>query len=320
MIRFGILSTASIIDRYIAGIRASKHGYVQAIASRTVEKAKEAAERLNIDTYYGTYEELYNDANVDVIYIPTVNGFHYRDAKNALMHHKHVVVEKPFVLKPEQAKELFEVAKENNCFLMEAQKILFLPATLKVKEMIENNIIGDIHYIELKAGFPSRFNYDHWMYDLSMGGGSFYGSATYTIEYMQFLFNNPKMSINGSYLPSPTGSDEVSNFQLNLNNKILVNSTITMNVALQNGAVFYGDKGYIFVDHFWKSRRVELFLNDGTHEVYPFPVEHEFVYEVDHINECILNQQLTSSIMTPERTIETVELVDRLYRQWGLVK
>ena len=106
MIRFGILSTASIIDRYIVGIRASKHGYVQAIASRTVEKAKEAAERLNIETYYGTYEELYNDENVDVIYIPTVNGFHFRDAKNALMHHKHVVVEKPFVLKPEQAKEL----------------------------------------------------------------------------------------------------------------------------------------------------------------------------------------------------------------------
>ena len=67
---------------------------------------------------------------------------------------------------------------------MEAQKILFLPATLKVKEMLENNIIGDVHYIELKAGFPSRFEYDHWMYDLSMGGGSFYGSATYTIEYM----------------------------------------------------------------------------------------------------------------------------------------
>ena len=320
MIRFGVLSTASIIDRYIAGIRASKHGYVQAIASRTIEKAKEAAERLNIETYYGTYEELYKDENIDVIYIPTVNSFHYRDAKNALMHHKHVVVEKPFVLKPEEAKELFRIAKENNCFLMEAQKILFLPATLKVKDMLENNIIGNVSYIELKAGFPSRFDYDHWMYDLKMGGGSFYGSATYTIEYMQYLFNDPKISINGSYLPSPTGSDEVSNFQLVMNNNILVNSTITMNVPLINGAVFYGDKGHIFVDHFWKSRRVELFLNDGTHEVYPFPVEHEFVYEVDHINECILNNQLTSPVMTPERTIETVELVDTLYKQWGLVE
>lgn len=56
MIRYGILSTASIIDRFIAGISESQDGYVHAIASR----------------------------NIDIIYIPTVNGFHYRDAKNVL--------------------------------------------------------------------------------------------------------------------------------------------------------------------------------------------------------------------------------------------
>lgn len=316
MIRFGILSTASIIDRYIAGIRNSNGGYVQAIASRTIEKAKAAAERLNIDTYYGTYEELYKDETIDIIYIPTVNSFHYRDAKNAMMNHKHVVVEKPFVMTEKEANELFEIAKENNVFLMEAQKILFLPATLKVKEMIDNNTIGDIKYIELKAGFPSRFEYDHWMYDLSYGGGSLYGSATYTIEYLQYLFNNPQIEMDGSYLPCPTGSDEICNFQLKLDNQILVSSTIAMNVSLKNGAVFYGEKGYIFVDHYWKSRKVELHLYDGTEECFEFPVESEFVYEVNHIIECIEENKLTSPIMTKERTIQTVRLVENMYRKW----
>lgn len=318
MIRYGILSTASIIDRYIAGIRASKEGYVQAIASRTVEKAKEAAERLNIDTYYGSYEELYKDENVDIIYIPTVNGFHYRDCKNALLHNKHVVMEKPFVLKKQQAKELFELAKEKNCFLMEAQKIVFLPVTLKVKDLINNGLIGDIKYIELKAGFPHRFDYDHWMYDLSMGGGSLYGSATYTIEYLQYIFNNPSITIEGSYLPCPTGSDEICNFQLKLNNKILVSSTIAMNVGLKNEAVFYGDKGYIIVDHYWKSRRFEVYLNEGTHQCYEYPVDSEFVYEVEHINECLKNNLISSPIMTMNKTVETVELVESLYKKWGL--
>ena len=54
MIRYGILSTASIVDRFVAGIRESGDGYVQAIASRSLEKAKIAAERLNIDNYYGS--------------------------------------------------------------------------------------------------------------------------------------------------------------------------------------------------------------------------------------------------------------------------
>ena len=56
MFRYGILSTASIIDRFIAGIRESQDSYVQAIASRNLETAKKAAKRLNIENYYGSYD------------------------------------------------------------------------------------------------------------------------------------------------------------------------------------------------------------------------------------------------------------------------
>lgn len=317
MIRYGILSTASIIDRFIAGIRNSKDGYVHAIASRNIITARNAAERLNIDTYYGSYDELFKDENIDVIYIPTVNGLHYRDCKNALLNGKHVVMEKPFVLKTSEAIELFELARKQNCFLMEAQKCVFLPVTLKVKELIEEGLIGDIKYIELKAGFPHRFDYDHWMYDLNLGGGSLYGSATYTIEYLQFLFNNPSISIDGSCLTCPTGSDEICNFQLKLDNRILVSSTIAMNVALKNEAVFYGEKGYIVVDHYWKSRMFDVYLNDGTHKHYDYPVDSEFVYEIEHIHDCLANHLLESPIMNKEKTIETVKLVDSLYKKWG---
>ena len=59
MFRYGILSTASIIDRFIAGIRESQDSYVQAIASRNLETAKKAAKRLNIENYYGSYGELF---------------------------------------------------------------------------------------------------------------------------------------------------------------------------------------------------------------------------------------------------------------------
>lgn len=318
MIRYGILSTASIIDRFIAGIRETEDGYVQAIASRTIDRAREAAERLNIDTYYGSYEELYNDENIDIIYIPTVNGFHYRDCKNALLHHKHVVMEKPFTLKVEEAHELFELAKKQNCFLMEAQKSIFLPVTLKVKELIENNVIGKVRYIELKAGFPHRFEYDHWMYDLKLGGGALYGSATYTIEYLQFLFNHPTMSIDGSCITCSTGSDEICNFQLKLDNDILVSSTIAMNVGLKNGAIFYGDKGYIEVDHYWKSRKFDVYLNDGTHNHYEYPCDSEFVYEIQHIHDCINKGIIESPIMNKEKTLQAIELVDILYKKWNL--
>ena len=73
---------------------------------------------------------------------------------------------------------------------MEAQKAVFLPSTNKVKQLIDDKIIGELKYIEFKAGFPGQYDYDHWMYNLSLGGGTLNASATYTIEYLQFFFNN----------------------------------------------------------------------------------------------------------------------------------
>ena len=111
MFRYGILSTASIIDRFIAGIRESQDSYVQAIASRNLETAKKAAKRLNIENY-GSYDELLCANNIDIVYIPTVNSQHYENYKKALKHHKHVIVEKTFALTVLEAKELFTLAKK----------------------------------------------------------------------------------------------------------------------------------------------------------------------------------------------------------------
>ena len=112
MFRYGILSTASIIDRFIAGIRESQDSYVQAIASRNLETAKKAAKRLNIENYYGSYDELLCANNIDIVYITTINSQHYENCKKALKHHKHVIVEKTFALTVLEAKELFTLAKK----------------------------------------------------------------------------------------------------------------------------------------------------------------------------------------------------------------
>lgn len=318
MVKFGIMSTASIAPRYVAGIKESSLGEVAAVASRGLQKAKEFAEKYDIPKYYGSYEELVEDKDIDVIYIPTVNALHYENAKLALSHHKHVIIEKPFTVTKAQAEDLFNYAKEQNCFLMEAQKIVFLPTTAKTKELLESGIIGELKYVELKAGFPSRFDYDHWMFDAKMGGGALFGSATYTIEYMQHVFNSPKFVMNASKVDAPTGTDDLCTFTLVMNDKIMVTSTIAMNVPLVNEAVFYGDKGLIRVPNYWKAKEVILELPEGK-TVFPFPYTSEFKYEVNHINECITNGLLTSPVMTKEKTLETTSMVEETYKKWGLL-
>lgn len=308
---YGILSTASIVERYVAGIRESKNNTVYGIASRSIESAKKEAERLGIEHYYGTYEELLEDENIDIVYIPTMNAIHMEWAKKALEHGKHVVVEKPFSLHKEEAQEVFALAKEKNLFLMEAQKSVFLPTTLKLKELLENKIVGDIKYIELKAGFPARFATEHWMNDLSLGGGALYGSATYTVEFLSFLFDHPNLVTNASFVKGPRTGDDLVNFHLSFED-ILVSSTIAMHVPLKNEAVFYGTKGYIVVPNFWKSKGLDIVFPDHT-EHFDFPYKSEFVYEVEHISSCIEQGLCESPVMYKERTLQTIELVEELY-------
>ena len=313
MYKYGIISTASIVERFVEGIRQSNEGEVYAIASRDKQKAKHKAQSLNIPVYYDCYEDLYKDENIDIIYIPAMNALHYKCAKEALKHHKHILVEKPFTLHEKDAVELFELAKKENCFIMEVQKSVFLPITQMVKEHLED--IGKISYIDLQAGFPSRFEYDHWMYDLNQGGGALYGSATYTLEYIHYLLNALPNKLTGEYIPCMTGSDEICHFTYHISD-ILVSSTIAMNIQLDNRCIIYGTNGKIEIDHYWRSHQMKVTIYNQDEVVYEDDGTNEFKYEINHVHDCLNKGLLNSPVMTPYITTQTVKLVEDLYNSW----
>ena len=314
MINYGILSTASITKRFVSGIRNSQDGFVYAIASRNIEKAKAKAEELNIEKYYGSYEELYNDKNIDVIYIPTTNITHYRYAKEALEHQKNVILEKPFTLSENDAIDLFETARKNNCFLMEGQKSLFLPTTIKAKELIKNNVIGKINYIETSMSHPSRHVKGNWMYNLYQGGGALNGSGPYPIEFSMFLLDKTDFSINASFIQGEETADNLVVFQIS-DNQTIINNTVSMDVSLPNRAIIYGEKGHITIENYWKATRLILCLEDKE-EVFEYPTVSEFVYEVNHVNECIKNKMLTSNVVTSDITINCVKYIQKMYHDF----
>ena len=315
-IRYGILSTASIIGRFIQGIKDSKDGEAIAICSRNMDKAKEACEKFGVEKAYDDYEKMLLDDEIDVIYIANLNSRHYYDAILALKARKHVVLEKPFVLTKAQAERLFEIAKEYGVFLMEAQKIVFLPITDKTKEIIVEGRLGNINYISIVATYAGRFGYDHWMFSLDHAGGCLHGSVSYTIEYLQHLFDVKTITYNGLQKKAPTGVDEACQLNFLVNEKLLVTSCIAMGFVARNAAIIYGDKGYIEVEDFWKARKMKVVI-DGIEDIIEIPCNCEFVYEVNHVNECIQKGLLTSPIMKPENSIQTMEITENIFRNWN---
>lgn len=312
MYKYGVISTASITKRFIEGLRLAGDEVV-CIGSRDIDKAKLFAKENNINKYYGSYEEVYG-SDVDVIYIPVINDLHYECAKNALLHKKNVVLEKPFTITPSEAKDLYKIARENNCFLFEGVKNLFVPSTKFVKDNLY--LIGKVINIETKQGTKKPFPEGHWMYDASKGGGAYAGSAAYVYHYLCYLFDCKTSNLDGSFVPS-TKSDLVCNFSFNLND-IKVNSVIDLSKDLENTCVINGENGKIIIHEFWRSHHIEIKTNDGNINEFK-DSGNEFVYEAKHIQECLNNHLIVSPIIKEEDSVQEVENIEYLYKKWKLI-
>ena len=311
----GILSTSSIAPRFIAAVREEGSFRIVALSSRSLEKAEEKALAWGVPKAYGSHEQLLEDKNVEIVYISTVNAAHYKWAKAALLAGKHVICEKPCTTTEVQTRELFDLAKEKGLFLMEAQKMLFLPAVLAVKEAIDSERLGKIRMAEFNHSFYGSYN--NWMYEEAAGGGPLLSSAIYVVELLQFLFGCHVAELDGLCTKHPgTNVEEQYALSGRMENGVLFslkNSTVAL---MKNGACFYGEKGYAELPDYWKARKV-IFCDHKSQHVQEYPCDHELVYEVGHIADCFEKGLLESPVVTGEFSARAIRTLEDIKSKWN---
>ena len=311
-LRYGILSTSSIAPRFIAAVREVNAGEIVALSSRTLEKAKEKAAQWDIPTAYGSHEELLSDPNVDIVYISTVNSLHYQWAKAALESGKHVVCEKPCTIHEVDSRELFRLAREKGLFLMEAEKMLFLPAILELKESIESGKLGQIHMAELASSFKATYN--NWMFDREAGGGPLLSSGIYAVQLLQFLFG-PIESIRGIKSSMDNGLEWQYVLSGATRSGVLFNIKNSTQAVLDNNARVFGTNGWAEIPEYWKARKVTYQI-DGNTETKEFPCQYELIYEAAHIAQCMEQGLITSPVATEEITLGGIAALEQVIRDW----
>lgn len=312
-LNFGILSTSSIAPRFIAALREAEVGQIVALSSRSLDKAKEKAAQWGIPTAYGSHTELLEDPNINIVYISTVNAQHYPWARAALEHGKHVICEKPCTITAKQTRELFALAREKGLFLMEAEKMLFLPAILEAQRRIASGDLGTIHMAELAHSFPGSYN--GWMFDAAAGGGPLLSSGIYAVHLLTWLFS-PIFHIEGQRTAGENGVEQQYILTGALESGTLFsikNSTLSM---LDNTARFYGTKGWVEIPEYWKARKVIFHFPGKEPEILEFPCEHELVYEVRHIADCFEKGLLTSPVVTENLSVSGIAALEEVKQSW----
>jgi predicted dehydrogenase len=194
-VRWGILSTARINRRIIPEIRAAEGSELVAVASRSLEAAKDYAAQWEIPVAYGSYEELLDDRSIDVIYISVPNDLHALWTIRALLAGKHVLCEKPLCLTSLEMQEIIRVSKETGFTVMEAFMYMHHPQTEFFKT-IAHQEIGQI--IALNSEFTATFSrsLDNYRMDADKGGGALWDIGVYPVSFFRHLISNEVVAVS----------------------------------------------------------------------------------------------------------------------------
>jgi predicted dehydrogenase len=187
-VRWGILSTAAIgLEKVIPAMQRGEWSEISAIASRDLNKAKQAAERLGIAKAYGSYEELLADDEIAAIYNPLPNHLHVPWTIKAAEAGKHVLCEKPIGLNMEEAEQLIAVRDRTGVQIQEAFMVRTHPQWIGARELVNAGRIGEVRAIN---GFFSYFNRDpeNIRNKPDIGGGGLLDIGCYPITMSRFIF------------------------------------------------------------------------------------------------------------------------------------
>ncbi|MBB4008393.1 Gfo/Idh/MocA family protein [Allorhizobium taibaishanense] len=196
-IRWGILGCASIArSTVIPAIQTSRFGRVEAIASRSLDKAKATAEALGIPRFYGDYEALLADPEIDAIYNPLPNHLHVPLTLAALRQGKPVLCEKPIALSAVEAKLLVEASAETGLPVTEAFMVRHHPQWKKVRDLIDSGRIGELRAIQ------TVFSYflddpDNVRNQAEIGGGGLYDVGCYALNTARYAFGSAPLRAIG---------------------------------------------------------------------------------------------------------------------------
>eukprot|EP01060_Flectonema_neradi_P030029 TRINITY_DN4278_c2_g1_i1.p1 TRINITY_DN4278_c2_g1~~TRINITY_DN4278_c2_g1_i1.p1 ORF type:complete len:354 (+),score=60.99 TRINITY_DN4278_c2_g1_i1:47-1108(+) len=345
MVRWGVLATGAIANDFTKALTLSG-GKLQACASRNADTAKEFAAKHGFASSYGSYEELCDDKNIDVIYIATPHSHHYDNIMMCISKGKNILCEKPLCPVLWQTEKVIEAAREAGVFLMEGMWTRFFPATKSIVSKIEDGQIGDITAVNTTFGFKAESSFNQRLFQPELAGGAILDIGIYPIHWTLMLLGEPdNIQVSGSL--TDTGVDEHVSCLLSWSNKPGVTASITCSFkgTLPNESDIIGTKGMVRVSAPFHTpsvfttrihdpevtdplmskvvsqtheHQMEPPLGNYVAEGYNFVSSQGFIFEIQAVEEALQKGLKEHPDVTHERTLAAARVVQKIIDVLGV--
>ncbi|CAL8144675.1 unnamed protein product [Orchesella dallaii] len=327
-LRWGIVSAGLISNDFVVAmttLNPSEH-VAAAVAARSVADAEKFAKEHDIPKFYGSYEELFQDPEIDVIYIGSIHPYHLPLAKQALDNGKPVLCEKPLCMNSKETTELIEYAKEKNLFLMEAIWVRHFPVYRKLKELLDQGAIGEAKNLIISFGIPIG-DKDSCKYP-NLGGGSTLGIGIYCVQLALFVFGQQKPEIVSTGCLNKWGADESGSTTLKFSGGRMATFTTSYNTLMPNEAFIVGTTGTIKMHSpFLSTTKLEVTPSGNVfHYSLPESAKSTILegstglsYQCLEVRRCINEGRLESPVMSHWESQLIAEICESIRKQIGVV-
>ena len=316
--KIGVLGTGGIVQKVTQTLQQMPQVECYAIASRTQERAEQAAKECGYAKAYGSYEELVADPEVELVYIGTPHSRHYEDMKLCIAHGKHVLCEKSFTINAKQAEEIKALAKEAGVFVAEAIWTRYMPSRQVIQEMLDRGVIGKVS--TLTANLSYIISGKERIIRPELAGGALLDVGVYGINFALMHFGTDIERIESSMQMTETGVDGMESITLFFKGGRMAVLTHGIYARSDRKGIFYGDKGYMVVENINNPQYIGVYdLEDRLIEKVEFPEQISgYEYQFEESVALIEEGELESVSMPLEDSITVMKVMDELRRQWGM--
>lgn len=337
-VNWGIIGLGSIANKFADGFSIINNATVKGIASLNTNNLQSFKKKFQVsdEFCFDSYEKLISCPDIDIIYIALPNSLHALNIIKSIRQKKKVLVEKPAFINLQDFKKIENLLKNEKIFFTEAFMYRYLPYLQKVKEIIQNNILGKV--IEMESTFNIKVykqrnflgikirkpNYDHRLFNKSLGGGAILDLGCYPLSLSTFvnsLTYNVKLNdislqnVSSTYCESDV--DIFSKITLNFDDKFKSNITCSFKDKPSQQTIINFENGSLTIDQSWtpdQDMSIKLTKGNEKSKIDFKNNENIYSYQIQKISDQILNKEITPQF--PSMTMKEIEINTKLLDDW----
>lgn len=300
-IRWGILGAARINQQLMPAIVASENGELVAIASRRAGAAAEtlaqyAPEQKNVQIYNQLEAMLENDT-IQAVYIPLANNEHTQWVLRAIEQGKHVLCEKPMALTVTDIDAISKAAQKHQVTVMEGFMYRFHPQHERVKEIINAGLIGEVRSVRSCFSYRMQEARKYRIANsIENGGGAMWDIGCYAIHAARLPFYNERaLAVSAMAKHIDTGADISCNGIIDFGDGKYAHFDFGFEHARRAEYEIIGSTGGLKCHNVWAKQTetpvISWWTEDGQEEKESLPLANHFRLEIEHFNDCLLNNK-----------------------------